>query len=78
MITLLYPEHVTIAIAFPKPVGKTITYKGNKYTVCEPTPQADDLKIGQLPSTLRKANYDVGYEYIPSTQAVIHTQRLNK
>lgn len=66
MITLLYPEHVTIAIQFPKPVGKIILYKGNKYTVCEPTPQAEDLKIGQLPHTLRKANYDVGYEYIPA------------
>ncbi len=65
MITLLYPEHVTIAIQFDKPIGKTIRYKDKDYTVCEPTPQSEDLKIGQLPSSLRKAAFDVGYEYIP-------------
>lgn len=65
MITMLYPEHVTIAIAFPNPGRKTILYNGKKYTVCEPTPQGEDLEIGQLPFKLRSANYDVGYEYIP-------------
>ncbi len=66
MITLLYPEHVTIAIQFSNPGGKTIVYKGRQYTVCEPTPQSEDLKIGQLPTSLRKAAYDVGYEYNPT------------
>jgi hypothetical protein len=65
MITLLYPEHVTIAVEFSKPAGKTIAYKGKEYTVCEPTPQSQDLKIGQLPHALRKAAYDVSYEYNP-------------
>lgn len=65
MITLLYPEHVTVAIQFSKSSGKTIAYKGRQYTVCEPTPQSEDLKIGQLPVSLRKAAYDVGYEYNP-------------
>ncbi|MES2772735.1 MAG: hypothetical protein V4722_01030 [Bacteroidota bacterium] len=68
MITLLYPEHVTIAIQFDKPVGKTITYKGRQYSVCEPTPQQADLKIGQLPLALRNASFDVGYEYIPGNK----------
>jgi hypothetical protein len=67
MVTLLYPEHVTIAIQFPgEQKGKTIAYKGRNYTVCEPTPQAEDLKMGQLPHSLRKKPFDVGYEYNPS------------
>jgi len=65
MITLLYPEHVTIAIQLDKPTGKTILYKGRQYSVCEPTPQQADLKIGQLPLALRNASFDIGYEYIP-------------
>ena len=65
MVTLLYPDHVTIAIQFDKPRGKTFLYKGKQYSVCEPTPQQDDLKIGQLPPSLRKMPYDIGYEYTP-------------
>lgn len=68
MITLLYPEHVTIAIQLDKPIGKTIGYNGRQYSVCEPTPQREDLKIGQLPLALRKAAYDIGYEYIPANK----------
>ena len=65
MITLLYPDHVTIAIQLDKPIGKTIQYKGRQYSVCEPTPQGNDLKMGQLPLALRHAAFEVGYEYIP-------------
>jgi len=65
MVTMLYPDHVTIAVKFDKPTGKTFMYKGGQYSVCEPTPQQDDLKIGQLPPSLRKMPYDIGYEYLP-------------
>ncbi|WP_315820150.1 hypothetical protein [Paraflavitalea speifideaquila] len=39
MIVLAYPKHVTIAVQFDKPRGKSIVYNGNKYSICEPTPQ---------------------------------------
>ncbi|MEO7310517.1 MAG: hypothetical protein ABIX01_08975 [Chitinophagaceae bacterium] len=65
MITLVYPEHVTIAVKLDNPKGKTILYRGEQYTVCEPTPQTDDLKVGQLPPSLRKSAYDIGYAYKP-------------
>jgi hypothetical protein len=68
MITLLYPDHVTIAIQLDKPLGKTIQYKGRQYSVCEPTPQSNDLKMGQLPLALRNAAFEVGYEYIPGNK----------
>lgn len=65
MIVLLYPTHVTIAVKFDKPVGNTIDYNGAKYSVCEPTPQSEDLSIGQISPDLRKANYEVAYAYQP-------------
>jgi hypothetical protein len=65
MIVLTYPRHVTIAVQFDKPVGKPIIYNGNKYTVCEPTPQKSNLQLGQLLPELNKAPYEVVYTYSP-------------
>jgi hypothetical protein len=66
MIVLAYPEHVTIAVKFDKPVGTPIIYNGMKYTVCEPTPQKKDLAVGQLVPALRKESYEVVYAYTPA------------
>jgi hypothetical protein len=68
MIVLSYPEHVTVAVKFDKPVGKPIIYKGEKYSVCEPTPQKADLALGQLLPSLTKYNYEVVYAYHPYRQ----------
>lgn len=65
MIVLAYPNHVTIAVQFDKPVGKPIVYNGNKYSVCEPTPQKNDLLIGQLLPELSKTPYEIAYVYNP-------------
>ncbi len=65
MILLVYPQHVTTAIRFDKPVGKPILYNGEKYSVCEPTPQKTTLLVGQLPRALRNINYEIGYAYHP-------------
>lgn len=65
MLVLLYPTHVTIAVQFDKPVGKPIVYNGKKYYICEPTPQAGDLRIGQVSPQLRRASYQVVYSYNP-------------
>ena len=65
MIVLVYPTHVTIAIQFDKPVGNPIIYNGNKYYVCEPTPQKIDLSIGQLLPSLSHVSYEVAYAYTP-------------
>ena len=66
MIALLYPTHITMAVQFDKPVGSSIIYKGEKYAVCESTPQPEDLKVGQIASNLKKAPYNVVYQYHPS------------
>jgi hypothetical protein len=66
MITLLYPTHITMAVQFDKPVGKPIIYMGKIYSLCEPTPQAEDLRIGQVASKLKNTPYKVVYQYIPA------------
>jgi hypothetical protein len=65
MIALLFPTHITMAVGFDKPLGNDITYKGKKYTVCEPTPQDKDLRIGELAANLKKMQYKVVYSYEP-------------
>ena len=66
MIVLSYPQHVTVAIQFDTPQGNPIVYKGNQYSVCEPTPQFKNLKIGQGIPSLKKEAFEVVYEYQPS------------
>ncbi len=66
MIVLAFPNHLTIAVKFDKPVGNQVVYNGAAYSVCEPTPQADDLPIGQLSPDLKSAPYQVAYVYDPA------------
>jgi hypothetical protein len=49
-------------------VGKPILYNGQKYSICEPTPQKEDLLIGQLASALMNEKYEVVYAYQPGGQ----------
>lgn len=65
MIALLYPTHVTMAVQFDKNIGDAIVYNGKSYTVCEPTPQVKDLRMGQLLPKLKKEQYQVVYAYDP-------------
>ena len=65
MIALLYPTHITMAVQFDKPVGDTIHYNGKAYSVCEPTPQKQNLKIGELAANLKHKTYEVVYAYEP-------------
>ncbi len=65
MIVLSYPKHVTIAVQFDKPYGKPIIYNGQKYSICEPSPQRTDLRIGQLLPELSRESYQITYVYNP-------------
>ena len=65
MIALLYPTHITIAVQFDKPIGQPIVYNGKVYSVCEPTPQAENLGVGQLGSKYKGVKYEVVYAYQP-------------
>jgi len=65
MLVLTYPQHVTVAVQFDKPYGKTISYNGNQYSICEPSPQRYDLRIGQTLPELKKQAYEIAYAYRP-------------
>ncbi|MCD6010264.1 MAG: hypothetical protein K0Q79_126 [Flavipsychrobacter sp.] len=66
MIVLAFPNHLTIAVKFDKPVGNQVMYNGVAYSVCEPTPQAYDLPVGQLSPDLKSTPYQVAYAYDPT------------
>jgi hypothetical protein len=68
MIAVLYPTHITAAVQFDKPVGSPLMYKGKAYSFCEPTPQADDLEIGEISAKLRNVPYQVVYQYTPGSE----------
>lgn len=65
MIAVLYPTHVTIAIQFEKNDGSTILHNGRNYSICDPTPQLENLLIGQVSSELVTTPYQIVYEYLP-------------
>lgn len=66
MLVLSYPKHVTVAVQFDKPYGKPIIYNGQKYSICEPSPQKTDLRIGQLLPELSRESYQITYVYTPN------------
>lgn len=66
MIALLFPTHITVGVQFDKPERDAIIYKGKAYSVCEPTLQPEDLRIGQLSSKLKNLPYEVVYQYQPA------------
>jgi hypothetical protein len=65
MIALLFPTHITIGVQFDKPEHGAIIYNGKAYSVCEPTLQPEDLRVGQLSSKLKNVPYEVVYYYQP-------------
>lgn len=65
MIVLSYPKHVSVAVQFNQPLKNAISFKGNNYSICDPTPQSEDLRIGQSLHALKKVPYDIVYAYNP-------------
>lgn len=68
MVVLAYPNHVTVAVQFDKAYGYAVDYQGTKYTVCEPTPQRYDLRVGKLLPQLRKQPFQIAYAYRPDRE----------
>ena len=65
MIALVYQDHITVAVEFKKPYGKTVNYQGRSYSICDPTPQGKDLSIGQATASLKQLPYEIVYAYNP-------------
>jgi hypothetical protein len=68
VIVLSYPDHLTAAVQFKKPFGHTILHNGRLYSVCEPTPQQQDLAIGGILPGLAKIPFQVVYAYTPAAK----------
>lgn len=68
MIVLSYPKHITIAVKLDKPIGTPIRYNGSVYSMCEPTPQREDLPLGQILPALKKVPYEIVYSYSPKDE----------
>lgn len=65
MLVLTYPMHVTVAVRLDKAPGDPIIYNGEKYYICEPTPQSRDLRIGKVPKKQKAEAYEIAYAYRP-------------
>jgi hypothetical protein len=76
MIVLLYPTHISIAVKFNKPIGEAIIYKGQKYSICDPTAQTKELAMGEIPESISKDGYSVVYEYDPKNNPINVEDRL--
>jgi hypothetical protein len=66
MLVLTYPDHVTVAVQFKKAIGQTVEYNGVKYSMCEPSPQNIDLRVGQVLPKLKHQTYQIAYAYHPA------------
>ncbi|HRO42580.1 MAG TPA: hypothetical protein PL009_07080 [Flavipsychrobacter sp.] len=65
MVVLAYPNHVTIAVKLEQAKGTPIIYNGEKYYICDPTPQGEDLNIGQMSKALQTTPYEIAFAYNP-------------
>lgn len=66
MIVITLPDHVTVAVKLNQVHKNAVIYKGESFTICEPTPQKRELRMGQTIANLTKSSYDVVYSYEPS------------
>ncbi|MCA5006101.1 hypothetical protein [Sphingobacterium bovistauri] len=65
MVAILYPTHITMGVQFDKKIGKTIKFEDQYYSICEPTPQARSLNIGELADKYLDEEYKIVYHYSP-------------
>ena len=65
MIILSYPDHVTVAVKLDKPIGRPIVYQNELYTICEPTPQSVDLRLGEQMNSIQSQPYEIAFAYRP-------------
>lgn len=65
MLVLTYPMHVTVAVKLDKAPGDPIIYNGEKYYICEPTPQSRNLRIGKVSKKQKAEAYEIAYAYRP-------------
>ena len=65
MIVLSYPDHVNVGVELDGK-GYTINYNNKSFTVCEPTPQKKNHRIGKIQKDRKSNYYEVAYYYNPN------------
>lgn len=65
MIVVSYPEHITVAVKLDRAVRHQIIYKGESFTICEPTPQKRDFRIGEQANQMIRKPYEIEFAYHP-------------
>ena len=65
MIAILYPTHITMAVQFEQKIGESIAYEGQYFSICEPTPQGQNLNIGEVAEKYKHEKYEIVYHYKP-------------
>lgn len=58
-LLIRYGNHVTVAVEMDQVYGKPIFRDGTSYSICDPTGPDDNLPIGQLPSYVDPADYEI-------------------
>ncbi len=66
MIVITLPDHVTVAVKLNQVHKNAVKYRGEYFTICEPTPQKKELRMGQTIANLTKTSYDIVYFYEPT------------
>ena len=59
MLIIAYPDHLTIAVATDKAIGKPIQFQGKKYYICDPTGPYNSTEIGEAPQEYAKSAFEI-------------------
>jgi hypothetical protein len=59
MIIVAYSDHLTIGVKLKNNQGKLLYYKGENYTICDPTGPNNSDKVGIYPKGYERKSYEV-------------------
>lgn len=59
MIVIAYDDHLTIAVATTRSIGKPIRFENRKYFICDPTGPYNSEKIGNAPIGYRNRSFEI-------------------
>ncbi len=65
MLIIAFDDHLTIAVALPKPCGQPVVFNHRNYYICDPTGPLNSSAIGQFPQGYEQAPFEVigGFKY---------------
>jgi len=59
MIVIAYDDHLTIAVATTKSIGRPIRFQNRKYFICDPTGPHNSEKVGNAPIGYRNRSFEI-------------------